>query len=64
MSHTHFQVAKASPEVLDLIVIGGAASALVVISLVLLLIWRDKRRGPRKPKAGHATRARKPRRRR
>ena len=64
MSHEHFQIAKASPEALNVIVIGGGIGALVLISLVLFLIWRDKRRGLGKPKAGREVRARKPRRRR
>jgi hypothetical protein len=64
MSHEHFQIAKASPEALNVIVIGGGIGALVLISLVLFLIWRDKRRGLGKPKAGPEARARKHRKRR
>lgn len=64
MSHEHFQLAKASPEALNLIVIGGGIGALLMVALVLLLFWRDKWRGLGKPKAGAETRARKPKRRR
>lgn len=62
MSHEHFNLRRASPEVLDLVVIGGGAGLLVMVSLIGFLIWRDKRRGLGKPKPARNVRARKPRR--
>jgi hypothetical protein len=59
MSHTNFLVSSASSDALSLAVIGGATGALVLISLVIFLIWRDKRRGTGKPRPAQRLRGRK-----
>ena len=64
MSHTNFLVSSASPDALKLALIGGAAGALVLISLVLFLIWRDKGRGTGKARPAHGLRGRKAKKRR
>ena len=64
MSHENFRVAQASAETLDLAVGLGLMMVIVIASLVLYLIWRDKRAGVGKPDPRAVSRARKPQRRR
>lgn len=44
MAHEMFWLAKASEKELDLIVYGGAGILVIMLLLVGLLVWRDRRR--------------------
>ena len=45
-----FRLAKASERELDLLVYGGAVSALIMLLLVGFLVWRDRRKLAKSPR--------------
>lgn len=58
MSHEMFRLAKATPEQLDIIMMGVGVVALVVVALALWVAW-EKRRAPASKKAKRPAKARK-----